>query len=268
MNKYLINLGFINITWYAFFIVLSILLGSTLLFKNKKLKQFLTYKDIEDYLFYLIIFSIIGARTWYVLFSYDYYISNPLDIVAIWKGGLAIHGGLVGGLLYNIYYAQKKQLNIFLLTDALILPLLLGQTLGRWGNFINQEAYGPATTFGFLKNTLHLPDFIVNQMNISGVYYHPTFLYESIWNLFGFFIVLLILNPLFKNKYGYITSFYLIWYGFIRTFIEQLRQDALMFGNIKIAQFTSICMFFTGILIIIFLIYKDRKELKVKKGGL
>ncbi len=265
MDKTIIDFGFINITWYAFLIVLSFIIAAVMVGNNKKVKECFKNKDVlYDYYFWLILFSIIGARVWYVLFSLDMY-SNPLQIFAIWNGGLAIHGGILGGLLYTIYFANKNLIKTTILTDAIVPFLLLGQAIGRWGNFINQEAHGPATTYEFLKNTLHLPDFIVNQMNIGGVYYQPTFLYESIWNFTGFLIIILILNKLWKNKDGYITSFYLLWYGFIRFFIEQLRTDALTIFNIKVAELSSFLMFFAGILLFIYFYKENKKNKKIKK---
>ncbi len=258
MDKTIIDLGFINITWYAFLIVSSFAIGGIMVAKNKKVKECFKNSDVlYDYFFWLIIFAILGARIWYVVFSLDMY-QNPFQIFAIWNGGLAIHGGILGGLLYTIYFANKNLIKPTILTDAIVPFLLLGQSIGRWGNFVNQEAHGPATTYEFLKNTLHLPDFIVNQMNIGGVYYQPTFLYESLWNFIGFLIIMLILNRLWKNKEGYITSFYLVWYGFIRFFIEQLRTDALTLANIKVAELTSFMMFIIGIGMFIYF-YKQNK---------
>ncbi|MGL5021640.1 MAG: prolipoprotein diacylglyceryl transferase family protein, partial [Mycoplasmatales bacterium] len=120
--------------------------------------------------------------------------------------------------------------------------------------------HGGATTYEFLKDTLHLPNFIINGMYIDGVYYHPTFLYESIWNLLGFIIVIFILRPKFRFNIGMMTAFYLMWYGFIRTFIEAMRTDALMFGFIKVAQLTSIAMFIIGVCLMIYFNKTRRKN--------
>lgn len=260
MNKTIIDLGFLNITWYAFLIVLSFVLGAYIVLSNKRLQQTFKNKDvIYDYFFYLIIFSILGARIWYVVFSINMYISNPIEIFAIWHGGLAIHGGILAGLLYTIYFSKKNLISVSVLTDAIVPALLLGQAIGRWGNFINQEAHGPQTSFEFLKDTLHLPSFIINGMNIEGIYYQPTFLYESIWNIIGFILLVTVLKKIFKDKEFYATAFYLIWYGFIRIFIEMLRTDALMFFNIKIALITSLIMFLAGIIMFYKLIKKNKK---------
>ncbi len=260
MNRYIINLGFINITWYAFFIVMAMIIGVIILFNNKKVLKHFTKDELYNYVFYLAIFSILGARLWYVLFSDYNYFQNPLSIIAIWQGGLAIHGGILGGFFYTIYYSKKNSENFFILTDALIAPLLLGQSIGRWGNFVNQEAHGPQTTKSFLENTLHLPQFIVEGMNINGTYYIPTFLFESIWNLVGFILVFFILQKIWQNKLGFITAFYCVWYGTIRTIIEHYRTDALhLFNtNIKVAQLISVFMIFFGLFLFIYLAKKEK----------
>lgn len=250
MNPIALQFGPISITWYAIIIVTGLMLGSYIGAKEAS-KHNLNEEVFYDMLFYLLIFSFIGARAWYVLFDGGYYFQNPGDIIKVWNGGLAIHGGIIGGASYLIYYARKRNINPLLLTDIAAPSLLIGQAIGRWGNFMNSEAHGGPTTQEFLQNTLHLPDFIVNGMNIEGVYYHPTFLYESIWNLIGFIIMMTIIRPKYRNKYGLITGCYLIWYGFIRIFIEMMRTDALMLGPIKVAQLTSFGMVLLGIGIIV-----------------
>lgn len=249
MDPVAFNLGPFAVTWYAIFIVFGLLLGAFIAAKEST-KQNLKEEDLYDMLFYLLIFSFLGARTWYVLFDGTYYLDNPSEIIKIWNGGLAIHGGIVGGASYLLYYAKKRNLNPFTLTDLAAPSLILGQAIGRWGNFMNGEAHGGETTFEFLKETLHLPNFIVEGMHIGNRYYHPTFLYESIWNLIGFAIIMLVIRPKYRLNPGIITGFYLMWYGFIRTFIEMMRTDALMFGPVKVAQLTSIAMFIAGIFII------------------
>lgn len=250
MDPIAMQLGPISITWYALFIVSGLIIGSYIGAKESTRHNF-EEEQFYDMLFYLMIFSFLGARLWYVIFDGSYYLQNPSEIIKVWHGGLAIHGGIIGGASYLYYYAKKRGLNVFILTDLAAPSLLLGQAIGRWGNFMNSEAHGGETTKEFLQNGLHLPDFIVNGMNINGIYYHPTFLYESVWNIIGFVIMMLVIRPKFRNKYGIITGFYLIWYGFIRFFIEMMRTDALMLGPIKVAQFTSLAMFIFGLILII-----------------
>lgn len=250
MDPIAMQLGPFNITWYALFIVFGLLIGSYIGAKES-IKHKLNEETFYDMLFYLLIFSFLGARIWYVLFDGSYYLQNPTEIIKIWHGGLAIHGGIIGGASYLLYYARKHKINPLILTDLAAPSLILGQAIGRWGNFMNSEAHGGVTTKDFLQNTMHLPDFIVNGMYIDGVYYQPTFLYESIWNLIGFGILILAIRPKFRYKYGIVTGFYLMWYGFIRFFIEMMRTDALMLGPIKVAQFTSFTMFVLGLVLLI-----------------
>ncbi len=256
MNPIAIDLGVVVITWYAIFIVTGMLIAITIATKEAK-KHNIDAKLLEDYMFWVLLSGFAGARIWYVVFSLSHYLSNPMQIFAIWNGGLAIHGGILAGLLYTMYFCRKHNIYIFKLSDLAIPGLLLAQSLGRWGNFMNSEAHGGETSYEFLKNTLHLPDFIVNGMYINGVYYHPTFLYESLWNLTGFLIVMLYLRKKWRFSYGKITAFYFMWYGFIRTFIEVMRTDALMFGPIKVAQLTSICMFIAGLVLFVLI---NRRE--------
>lgn len=211
MNPIALNLGFAVITWYALFIVTGMLIGIAIATKEAK-KHSINPKMLEDYIFWVLIAGFSGARIWYVVFSFSQYVNDPLQIFAIWNGGLAIHGGILGGLLYTIYFCRKNNINIFHLSDLAIPGLLIAQSIGRWGNFMNSEAHGTPSTYEFLKNTLHLPDFIVNGMYIDGIYYHPTFLYESIWNFIGFLLVMLFIRKRVRFSYGKLTAFYLMWY--------------------------------------------------------
>lgn len=249
MNPILIEIGNIKIYWYSVMILLGVLTGSYLVLRESK-RFNISKSKISDMLFYTIIFGIIGARLYYVIFNFDYYINNPIDIIKVWEGGLAIHGGIIAGVIYLIYYTKKNNLNTLLITDICVPGLLIGQALGRWGNFFNREAHGPITTLEYLQN-LHLPKFIINGMNIDENYYIPTFFYESLWCLIGLIIVLLIRRVL-KIKKGNITGFYLIWYGIGRFLIEQLRTDSLMLNTLKQAQIISIIMIIIGIIILIY----------------
>lgn len=249
MNPIALDFGVITIRWYALFIVAGIILG-TLLAKHEIKNHNLDTELFLDYIFYVIIWGFIGARTWYVIFSFSYYRIHVNEILQIWHGGLAIHGGLLGGLIYTIYFTKKNNISLFLMSDLAAPSLLLAQSIGRFGNFMNSEAHGPATSEKFLRSVLHLPDFIVQGMKIEGIYYQPTFLYESLWNFIGFLIIIILLRKKYRYNYGQLTAFYLIWYGFIRFFIEFLRTDALTFGSIRVAQVASILMFITGVIIL------------------
>lgn len=240
----------VSIQWYALLIVMAMVIGIVISRLESK-KHGIERDTFYDLVFYLILFGIIGCRIWYVVFNWGYYSLHLNEIIQIWNGGLAIHGGIVAATIVIFVYSYRKKMNPLMISDIAVPAMLLGQAIGRWGNFFNQEAHGPATTEEFLSQTLHLPDFIVQGMNIDGVYYHPTFLYESVWNIIGLIIIVVLIRPKYRYKYGIITAFYLIWYGFIRTIIEQLRTDALMFGDIKVAAATSFLMILVGVGILI-----------------
>jgi len=165
-----------------------------------------------------------------VLFELGYYLQNPGQILAIWNGGIAIYGGLIagGGTLY--WYAKKKGTSLALVLDILAPNVLLAQSIGRWGNFMNQEAHGGPVTRQFLEN-LYLPEFIIEQMNINGTYYHPTFLYESLWSLLGFVLIVTIRNRKQLLRQGEVALSYVLWYSVGRFFIEGMRTDSLWIGE-------------------------------------
>ena len=248
MNSIFIDLGFIQIYWYSITMLLAILTGSFLFYKALKRKKISDY-HITNILFYAILFGILGARTYYVLFNLDYYLEYPIEILEVWNGGLAIHGAIIGGLISIFVYCKKHKINILKITDAASFSVIIAQAIGRWGNFFNQEAFGSVVSRGFLES-LKLPKFIIEGMHINGNYYHPTFLYESVWNIIGF-IIMIFLRRRKYNKIGEISGFYLIWYSFARFFIESLRMDSLMLGPIRIAQLVSFVGITGGIIFIV-----------------
>lgn len=248
MNPVLLDLGFIKIYWYSIMILIGVYIGGSLILREcKKFK--LPENFIINMMLYTLIFAIIGARLYYVAFNWEYYGNNLIDIFKVWEGGLAIHGGLIFGLITIILYTKKYKVNTFRMLDIIVVGLIIGQAIGRWGNFFNGEAHGMATTLEFLKS-LHLPNFIIEGMNIYGVYYHPTFLYESLWCLIGF-ILLILFRKRYYNKIGQTTGLYLVWYGIGRYIIEGMRTDSLMLGDFRIAQIVSILFVVIGLIIII-----------------
>ena len=261
MNRVAINILGLNIYWYSIFVLTGMIIGSLLIFKEAK-KQGIDKDVIIDYLFYGLIIGILGARIYYVVFNLDYYLSNPSEILAIWNGGLAIHGGIIATLLFTIIYTKKKNINLLKLTDICVVGLIIGQAIGRWGNFFNGEAFGKVTTLSSLQN-MHIPKFIIDGMLIEGSYRQPTFLYESIFCLIGFIILLLVRKYYKKLKVGQLTSIYLIWYGIERLIIEYFRSDSLMIGPLKVAQLVSILFIITGIIILVIKnkeLYHNNKE--------
>lgn len=258
MNPILIDLGFIQIRWYAVLILIAFIVGYYLVITRCR-KKGISTAQISDMCFYLIFVGIIGARIYYCIFNMDYYSKNLLDIIKIWEGGLAIHGGVIAGIIFIYFYTKKKELNLLDILDIFAPALVLGQAIGRWGNFFNQEAFGPITTLANLQN-LNIPQFIIDGMYINYSYHHPTFLYESIGCLI-IFIIIMIIRSLKSIKPGQVTSIYLIGYGIIRFLIEGLRQDSLMLFNLKIAQIVSIIMIIIGIILFIrpYIITIERK---------
>ncbi|MBQ8472522.1 MAG: prolipoprotein diacylglyceryl transferase [Bacilli bacterium] len=248
MNRIAIDLGFIQIYWYSITMLLGVLLGGTIAYLElKRLK--IDTKYFFDMIFYVIIFGFLGARAYYVLFNLDYYLANPSEMIAIWNGGLAIHGAILAGTLTIILYSlkhKKSKNEIIRYLDICSLGIIVGQIIGRWGNFFNGEAHGGITTKSFLES-IHIPEFIIKGMTINGLVYHPTFLYESTLNLIGL-IFLLIIRKHKKLKNGMLLSIYLMWYSVVRFFIESMRTDSLMFMNLKMAQVISIVLFIVGLI--------------------
>ena len=242
------NIFGINIHYYSICILLGILV-SYILIVNESKKHNLKKDDVSDLIFYSIIFGVIGARIYYVIFNLNYYLSNPGEILAIWNGGLAIHGGLIFGAITVYLFSKKKNISFIRLLDIIAPAILIAQAIGRWGNFFNMEAHGSVTTYTKLKS-MHIPEFIIKGMKINGNYYYPTFFFESIWCILGAIIIILIRKR--KNiKLGVSSGIYLIWYGVGRFFIESFRTDSLMFLGLKQAMIISVISIIIGIILLI-----------------
>lgn len=227
-----IQIGSIKIYYYAIFIVMSFLI-SLFICKKKSGTYKILFEDILKLSIFLIPTSIISARIYYVLFNIDYYLQNPMQIFNIRNGGLAIYGGIIGGAIVCFIFCKKNKISLLNLLDYIAPCLALGQAIGRWGNFVNGEAYGIETDSIFRMG-------IIDNGNYIEV--HPTFFYESVLD-FVIFLILLYVQKRRKYK-GQITCLYLMLYGLIRTFIESIRIDSLMLGNIRISQIISIILFF------------------------
>ena len=258
-----------NVYWYGIFIGLAVVLG--VLMAMKEAKRTGQSPDMYvDFIIYALIFAIIGARLYYVIFSWDFYSAHPEKIFALREGGLAIYGGIIGGVVTAIVYCKRKGVNFWLLADTIAPCLAFGQMLGRWGNFFNREAFGGFTN-GLLAMRLQMSQVrtsdisaevmqhIVNYGGVDYIQVHPTFLYESLWNL-CLFLLLIKFRP--KKKFdGQVLGLYFLGYALGRVWIEGLRTDQLMFGPFAVSQLLS------GGLIIcaaIFLIRKGKQE-KAKK---
>lgn len=225
-----IEVGGFSIAWYAVFIISGIVFASILGFYEIKFIG-INKDDLYDGILFTVPLAIIGARLYYVIFDPHNNYTSIAEVFDIAGGGLAIHGAVITTILFLIFFTRYKQMNLWKVLDILAPGFLIGQIMGRWGNFFNQEAHGGETTRTFLKDTLHLPEFIVENMNKGGVYYHPTFLYEGLWNLLGLTIIL-VLRRKKVFKIGDLIGVYLIWYGLGRGFlIEPFRTDPLWIGK-------------------------------------
>lgn len=248
MNRVAFNIFGFNVYYYSLCILLGVIVAYILITREGK-KQGLTKEFTSDLIFYTLIIGILGARVYYCVFNLDYYLANPSEILKIYNGGLAIHGGVIAGLIFVYFYTKKKNVSFIKILDIVAPAVIIAQSFGRWGNFFNQEAHGGITTYQNLKN-MHIPEFIINGMHIEGKYYYPTFFFESIWCLIGF-IILMIARRNKNLRKGFQIGFYFIWYGIGRFFIEALRTDSLMFFNLKIAQIVSLIGIIIGIIIIV-----------------
>jgi len=255
MNQVAFSIGSFSVYWYSLCILTAFLLGFFIVKKEIKRHKNITDNFLYDYFFFLVPLVILGARLYYVIFEWGYYSHNISEIFKIWNGGLAIHGGVIVGIIYTYFYTKKKNINPIRFMDIASASLVLGQAIGRWGNFFNQEAYGPVVSKTFLKG-LHLPKFIIDGMYIDGNYHHPTFLYESLTCL-TCFIIIILLRKFYKNlKVGTCCGIYFVIYGIERFIVEGLRQDSLMLGSIKVAQLVSGIMLLAGLLFIIISVIK------------
>ncbi len=239
-----------NIYFYGVIIALGFVLGTLYCARNAR-RFGIKSDDVYDFMLWTIPLSIIGARLYYVLFRLPHYIQHPSEIFAIWEGGLAIYGGVIAGIIVAVVLCRKKKIPLLAMLDLLVYGLLIGQIIGRWGNFMNREAFG-AQTDVFCRMGLTAPDG-------TQIFVHPTFLYESLWNLAGL-IFLIVWERKDKRKYdGQCLLFYFFWYGIGRAWIEGLRTDSLYIGstNIRVSQALSIVL---ALISFIILIVQSRRE--------
>ena len=251
MNPVALQLGPISIRWYAICIVSGLILAVYLSMKEAPRKK-IDPDDIIDFILIAFPLAIVGARLYYVVFEWGYYSQHPGEIFAIWNGGIAIYGGLLTGALVLYLFSRRRLIEPIDFLDIAAPSVMIAQSIGRWGNFFNQEAYGAA-----VKSLNYLPSFIRDQMYIDGSYLQPTFLYESSWNLLGFLLILILRRKPQFLRQGEVTAFYLIWYGFGRMIIEGMRTDSLMFAGLRVSQWLSMILILVGLAIIL---YQRRKK--------
>lgn len=231
----------LEVRWYGILIAMGVLIGAIIALREAKRLGF-NEETLLDLLIWAVPFSLVGARAYYVIFSWDMYKDNPIEALNIRNGGLAIHGALIAAIIVAVIFTRIRKVDFWTMADICAPSIILGQAIGRWGNYANQEAHGGPTD---------LPWGIM----VDGVKVHPTFLYESIWN-FLVFIFLLWYGRKKQKVRGEVFLLYLSLYSFIRFFIEGLRTDSLMWGQIRVAQLISVI----GILISAYIFYKRRKE--------
>ena len=247
----------VEVRWYGLIITIGMILAFFYASYRAKHEK-ISFDDMLDFAIFIIIFGVIGARLYYVLTTIkDDLYHSFIDVIATWNGGLAIYGGIIGGIIAAYVVCRVKKLSFFKITDTIAPGVMIGQILGRWGNFFNGEAYGyevaEESHLYFIRMGL-IPN--IDSSTIMH-YYHPTFLYESLWNLVGFIII----NSLYKKKKfdGQVFLMYLAWYGFGRMFIEGLRTDSLYVGVFRISQVVGFVCFLLGIIAIVYGINKSRK---------
>ncbi len=249
----------LEIRWYGIIIAFAMIAGFTLACRRAK-KVGISVDSMLDYGIYTIIFGVIGARLYYVIFSGGSYHSF-YDVIAIWNGGLAIYGGLIAGIITVFTVCRIKKQSFPAMLDIIAPCAMLGQVIGRWGNFVNAEAYG----YNPDKIALYENSFLRMDIRADGSEFvrhtMPTFLLESLWNLIGLILILLVVDRL-KKYDGQIVLFYLTWYGLGRTFIEMLRSDSLYISDIRVSSLLGFLCFLSGLaLMIIFGLKAKRKKL-------
>ena len=238
-----------SINLYALCICVGLLLA--IFYGYKRAKAFgHNFDDMVDGILFIVPLAIVCTRAYYCIFNWERYASNPISVLYIWEGGLAIYGGVIGALLGILIYSKWKKVKLGAVLDITALGFLIGQSIGRWGNFFNREAFG-AQTDSFLRMGLYQVVHENNQISTSAdmYFYHPTFLYESLWNAAGF-VLLHFLSK--RRRYdGQIALGYVAWYGLGRTFIEGLRTDSLMLGPIRVSQILALVSCLAAVIVLL-----------------
>jgi phosphatidylglycerol:prolipoprotein diacylglycerol transferase len=248
------SVGPITIQFYGLIIAMGLLLA--VIYGCKRAKQFgMSIDDLTDGVLCIVPFAIICARLYYCIFSWKDYADDPISILYIWKGGLAIYGGVIGAAIGIVVFSLVKKIKVGAVLDITSLGFLIGQSIGRWGNFFNREAFG-AETESFLRMGL------TNRFTGQITYFHPTFLYESVWNAVGFALLHFLSK---KRKYdGQVALGYLAWYGLGRTFIEGLRMDSLYWGNFRVSQLLAALSCFAGVAMLMFMGFKQHDPARLQ----
>ena len=248
-----IEIGPFNIHFYGIVIALGLVLA--VIYASRRSKQFgITEDDLLDGVLWVTPFAIACARVYYCIFSWEHYADNPISVLYIWEGGLAIYGGVLGAAIGVAVFCRIKHIKLPMLLDLVSLGFLIGQSMGRWGNFFNREAFG-AETESFLRMGL------MNRYTGEITYYHPTFFYESVWNAAGF----LLLHHLSKKRQydGQISLGYVAWYGLGRAFIEGLRTDSLYWGPFRVSQLLAAVSCIAAVTVLLWQNFKPHDPAKL-----
>ncbi|WP_125573287.1 prolipoprotein diacylglyceryl transferase [Levilactobacillus huananensis] len=251
LNPIAMRLGPISVHWYGVIIATGVVIAVMLAVREGQ-RRGIKPDDIYDMILWALPAALIAARTYYVVFEWPYYAKHPGEIIAIWDGGIAIYGSLIGAGLVVFFFCRSRFIPVWLMLDIAAPTVILGQAIGRWGNFMNQEAFGRITSLAFLQG-LHLPNWIINQMLINGAYRQPTFLYESTWDLLGFIVLMSLRHVPGLFKQGEVFLGYVMWYSLGRFFIEGMRTDSLwLFHVLRISQALSVVLFVGALIIWIY----------------
>ncbi len=252
------TVGSLTVKWYGVIICLGFLLCTLLALRACK-KYDIDSDDLLDYLLFAMPSAIVGARLYYVLFQLDSYRDDPIRILYFWEGGLAIYGGVLAAVLCTAIVAKVKKQSFLKIIDFAVPYIILGQAIGRWGNFFNQEAYGGVTTLPWGMSGSKIEGELAAQ-GLYGGMVHPTFLYESLWCLLGF-ALMIVYRRRYQKSRGEMTAFYMIFYGLGRAFIEGLRTDSLMWGGFRVSQILSVVLILLGVTLLVDCRRRWKKEL-------
>ncbi|WP_432749619.1 prolipoprotein diacylglyceryl transferase [Pediococcus pentosaceus] len=259
LNPIAFNLGGIQVHWYGIIIASAVVLATILAVQEAKRRR-IDPDSIYDLILWALPVAIITARMYYVIFEWGYYQNHVDEIVRVWDGGIAIYGALIGAGIVVYLFCRANWIPVWLMLDIIAPVLIMAQGIGRWGNFMNQEAFGRITSLTFLQS-LHLPHFIIQQMLIDGAYRQPTFLYESLWDILGFIVLMSLRHKKHLFKQGEVFLSYVIWYAFGRFFVEGMRTDSLMLLGIRVSQWLSVILFIGAIGILVFRCKSMRERL-------
>ena len=259
INPVALQLGPLQIRWYAIAIVTGIAIAVAMaVFEARRVG--LEDDDIYDFVLWAVPLSFIGSRLYYVAFEWSYYKEHLDQIFAIWNGGIAIYGGLIAGGIFLYFFCKKRNLSLLQYLDIAAPAVIIAQGIGRWGNFFNHEAFGAIISKTQLES-MHLPTWLINNMNINGHYRTPTFLYESMWDILGGLGIIIYRHFRKSLHKGELFALYLIWYAFGRFFIEGMRTDSLYIANtsLRVSQCLSMVLFIVGVLLFI-VVYRNKKN--------